>query len=127
MDKAAFRVEFPEFSNTTKYPDSQLDFWAGIAEIQVVEDIWTTMKPFAVKLYVAHEITLAAQNFQAAAVGGTPGSQGGIASSKTVGSTSVSYDASTTTEKDAGWWNLTNYGKQFYRLAQMYGAGAIQL
>lgn len=80
-----------------------------------------------VKLYVAHEITLAAQNQKAAATGGSPGQSGGIANSKTVGSVSVGYDTTSTAEKDAGWWNLTNYGKQFIRLARIFGAGAIQL
>ncbi len=76
---------------------------------------------------MAHELVLAAQNAKAAQVGGSPGQQGGIANSKTVGSVTVSYDASTSTEKDAGYWNLTTYGKQFIRLARIFGAGAIQL
>lgn len=78
-------------------------------------------------LYIAHELTLSAQNQKAASVGGSPGQQGGVATSKTVGSVSVQFDAQTTTEKDAGWWNLTTYGKQFIRLARIFGAGAIQI
>lgn len=124
---ADFRTEFPEFSDAAVYPDAQLNFWASIAEAQVVESIWTTMYTFGVKLYVAHEITLAAQNKKTATVGGVPGQNAGIVTSKAVGAVNASYDANTTTEKDAGWWNLTNYGKQFFRLARMFGAGAIQL
>lgn len=127
MDKAAFRTEFPEFASTVKYPDAQLDFWASIAEKQTVQTIWLDLYPFAVKLYVAHEIVLASQNVQASSSGGYPGQSGGIAASKSVGSVSVSYDQNTTTEKNAGWWNLTNYGKQYFRLSRMFGAGAIQL
>ena len=127
MDIPAFRSAFPEFSDTTVYPDEQITFWAGIAELQVRQCIWTTMWTKGVMLYVAHEITLAAQSAKAAAIGGTPGSQGGIANSKTVGSVSVGYDSTSTSEKDAGWWNLTTYGKQFIRLARIFGAGAIQL
>lgn len=127
MDITEFRTQFPEFQDAAKYPDAQLTFWSTIAELQVSVDAWKSMRPCGVKLYVAHEVTLAAQNVSAANVGGTPGSQGGIANSKTVGSVSVGYDASTTTEKDAGWWNLTNYGKQYYRLLKMFGAGALQL
>ncbi len=127
MDKAAFRAEFPEFASVTNYPDAQLDFWSAVAEELLVEALWTTMKPFAVKLYVAHEITLARQNVQASAAGGAPGQSGGIASSKTVGSVSVGYDTTITAEKNAGWWNLTNYGKQLYRLIRMFGAGCVQL
>ncbi len=78
-------------------------------------------------LYVAHEITLAMQNEKAASVGGVPGVSGGIANTKTVGSVTVGYDAQTTSEEKAGYWNLTIYGKQFIRLARIFGAGAIQL
>ncbi len=127
MDVTAFRAAFPEFASTTKYPTAQINFWAALAEAQVVECVWTTMYATGVQLYVAHEITLAAQNASAGSSGGTPGQSGGIANSKTVGSVSVGYDAATTTEKDAGFWNLTNYGKQFIRLARLFGAGCVQL
>ena len=127
MDKAAFRSEFPEFASTVKYPDAQLDFWASIAEKQTVQTIWLDLYPFAVKLYVAHEIVLAYQNAQASSSGGVPGQSGGISSSKSVGSVSVSYDQNLTAEKNAGWWNLTRYGQQYIRLARMFGAQAIQL
>lgn len=124
---ADFRAEFPEFSDTAVYPDAQLTFWATIAERQVVQRLWCDLYTFGVKLYVAHEITIATQNKQASAAGGTPGQSGGIANSKAVGAVSVGYDANVAAEKDAGWWNLTNYGKQFIRLARMFGAGCLQL
>lgn len=122
-----FRTEFPEFADPSTYPDAMLNFWSTIAQSMVVQCKWNDMYPFGVKLYVAHEITLARQNAQAAAVGGLPGQGGGIANTKTVGSVTVGYDSVVTSEKNAGWWNLTNYGKQFYRLTQIFGAGCIQL
>jgi len=109
------------------YPTAQIEFWAAIAELQVRECVWRKMWFNGVKLYVAHEITLAAQNAKAGSQGGVPGSSGGVANSKTVGSVSVGYDSNASSEKDAGYWNLTNYGKQFIRLARMFGAGAVQL
>lgn len=127
MDNAQFRVDFPEFANPEQYPDSQLNFWGGIATKMVNACLWLDMTTTGIELYVAHELTLARLNAQAAQSGGTPGQSGGIASSKTVGQVSVSYDPNTTTEKDAGWWNLTVYGKQFIRLARMFGAGVVQL
>lgn len=127
MDIPAFRTEFPEFVDPTVYPTSQIQLWADVAEVQVRQCVWRTQWPLGVKLYVAHEITIASQNVKAAKVGGVPGTSGGIANSKTVGSVTVSYDASTTTEKDGGWWNRTTYGQQFIRLARMFGAGATQL
>lgn len=124
---ADFRAAFPEFASTSTYPDSQITFWSGIAEKQLPLCIWTDLWPQAVMLYTAHEITLAAQNVKASASGGSPGGSGGPASSKAVGSVSVSYDSANTAEKDAGWWNLTTYGKQLYRLILLFGAGCIQL
>lgn len=127
MDINAFRTEFPEFNDKVAYPDTMVSFWAAFAEKLVLKSVWCNMWENGVKLYVAHEITLAAQNVKASKVGGTPGVSGGIANNKTVGSVTVGYDSNTTTEKDAGYWNLTNYGKQFIRLARLFGAGAIQL
>lgn len=127
MDKAAFRSEFPEFADVSVYPDPQLDFWAALAEQMVVQNVWNDCYTLGVKLYVAHEITLAFQNKKASDSGGPSGGSGGPAQSKTVGAVSVSYDTNVTSEKDAGWWNLTTYGKQFIRLARIFGAGCIQL
>lgn len=127
MVLADFRAAFPEFANTAKYPDAQLTFWASIATAQVNVCRWGDMAPNGVFLYVAHEITLAYQNVKSASIGGTPGGQSGPANSKAVGSVSVGYDTQQTAEKDAGWWNLTTYGKQFIRLARMFGAGVVQL
>ncbi len=127
FDIAVFRAAFPEFASTVVYPDAMLTFWGELAETQVRQCIWGTIWQKGVSLYVAHEITLAAQNTKASAVGGVPGVSGGIANTKTVGSASIGYDTTSTAEKDAGWWNLTNYGKQFIRLARIFGAGAIQL
>lgn len=127
MDIVGFRANFPEFSDISRYPDSQLTFWASLAEMQVNVCRWGNMAPNGVMLYVAHEITLAAQNAKAGNIGGTPGGQAGPINSKTVGSVTVAYDSTQAAEKDAGWWNLTTYGKQFIRLARMFGAGVVQL
>lgn len=80
-----------------------------------------------VYLYTAHEITLAAQSQKAGNIGGTPGQQAGPLTSKTVGPITAQYDAQSTTEKDAGYWNLTTYGKQFIRLARIFGSGMVQV
>jgi hypothetical protein len=127
MDIGTFRQVFTEFSDTSKYPDDAIEFWAAVAELQVLETVWKNLRTQGVMLYVAHELVLASQNVSASKVGGTPGLSGGIPNTKTVGSVTVGYDSQNTSEKDAGWWNLTTYGKQFIRLARIFGAGAIQL
>lgn len=127
FDAEAFRGNFPEFSNAALYPASTIEFWAGLASQQVRSCVWGTMWNTGVSLYVAHEISLSAQNVKSSTIGGMPGTTGGIANNKTVGTVTVGYDTTSTAEKDAGYWNLTNYGKQFIRLARIFGTRAIQL
>ena len=127
MDKAAFRENFPEFSDITTYPDSQLDFWGGFAERNISECRWGEDKPLGVALFVAHQLVLYKQDMESAENGGTPGQFLGAATSKAVGDVSVGYDANMSMEPNAGHWNLTTYGKQFIRLLRFFGMGAIQL
>lgn len=127
FDISVFRKNFPEFNSTEKYPTAMITFWAELAEMQVLASIWKNAVVKGQSLYVAHELVLASQSQKAAQVGGSPGQQGGIANTKTVGSATVGFDSATSSEKDAGYWNLTTYGKQFIRLARIFGAGAIQL
>ena len=127
FDVSAFRTQFPEFSDTVKYPSPMINMWSAFATAQVNPNAWGTQVNLGISLYTAHECVLAAQNVTAAQVGGSPGQQGGIAQTKTVGSVTVGYDAQTSNEKDAAYWNLTTYGKQFIRLCRIFGAGCIQL
>jgi hypothetical protein len=127
FDIGLFRAAFPEFKDTVRYPDELINFWAGLAILQVLPRVWKRAWFQGMCLYVAHEITMAERNEKTAQNGGVPGTFGGIANSKTVGGASVGYDSTVTSERDGGWWNLTTYGKQFLRLARIFGAGAIQL
>lgn len=127
FDLAGFRTAFPEFGDTVKYPDALIQFWAGLAQTLVRPSIWGNHWLQGVSFYVAHELTIAGQNAKAGASGGVPGGASGSIASKAVGSVSVSFDATSSAEKDAGWWNGTNYGKQFIRLARIFGSGVIQL
>ncbi len=127
MVNSSFRAAFPEFKDAQEYPDAQLNFWATFAEAQVRQCVWKGQTQMGVYLYVAHEITLANRNVKVSKAGGAPGTFGGVANTKTVGAATVGYDSQSTSEKNAGYWNLTNYGKQFYRLSRVFGAGAVQL
>lgn len=104
-----------------------IQFWLGVAQQMVPPHRWKNMWVQGVSLYIAHEITLAQNSARTAKIGGTPGQNSGVANQKAVGGVNASYDSQSNSEKNAGWWNLTNYGKQFIRLARIFGAGAIQL
>lgn len=124
---SVFRTQFPEFADTEVYTTSDINLWATIAQAQVDVCRWKTLWLTGVSLYVAHEITISVKNKQIANFQGTPGTFGGIANTKTVGSGTIGFDSSTSTEKDAGYWNLTTYGKKYIHLARMFGVGAVQL
>lgn len=127
FDNAQFRLNFPEFADTARYPEAQITFWSSIGEICLIKDRWSTLYDQGMQLFVAHNITLAAQNSKAGAAGGVPGVTSGPVSSKSVGSVSVSYDSQAIAEANAGEWNATSYGRQLIRLARMVGAGALQV
>jgi hypothetical protein len=127
LDIGAFRTAFPEFADVNAYPTAQITFWAELAELQLRQCVWRRLWSKGVQLYVAHEITIAAQSAKTGKNDGAPGTFGGVANNKAVGEASVGYDSQSTSEKDAGFWNLTNYGKQLYRLMMMVGSGGVQL
>ncbi|PSY57320.1 DUF4054 domain-containing protein [Escherichia coli] len=68
-----------------------------------------------------------ADDSRAMLAGGPGGSTNGVQSSKSVDKVSVSYDISATLNPDAGFWNNTRYGAEFYQLITMFGAGGRQL
>lgn len=121
------RTDFPEFADTTTYPDTTMEFWLSVAVITLPEDRWTTLLNVGTELFVAHHLVLAAQAADDVAVGVTPGDVTGPATSKAVDKVSVSYDAGNVSLTDGGFWNMTSYGIRFLQLARMIGAGPVQL
>ncbi|BDH45753.1 hypothetical protein TUM12370_17970 [Salmonella enterica subsp. enterica serovar Choleraesuis] len=123
-----FRRDFPQFADTTIYPDAQIEFRLNLADILLNEKL-TGMKlfPYLVELFVAHYMALFAQDQRSAAAGGAGGSSSGIQTSKSVDKVSVSYDTGSTLNPDAGFWNNTRYGAEFWQLITMFGAGGRQL
>ena len=123
-----FRTDFPQFADTTKYPDAQVQFRLNLADMLMSESLYgSTMFTYVVELYVAHYMALLAQDQRSVAAGGSGGNASGVQSSKSVDKVSVSYDNSMTLNPDAGFWNNTRYGAEFYQLATMFGAGGRQL
>lgn len=127
-DADQFRTDFPQFSDTTKFPDAQINFRLTLADTLLSEKL-TGVKlfPYFAELFVAHYLTLYAADSAASAVGGATGSTSGVVASKSVDKVSVSYDNGTTLNPDAGFWNYTRYGAEFWQLIGMFGAGGRQL
>jgi Protein of unknown function (DUF4054) len=122
---AQFRIDFPEFANTTTYPDALLTTWITVAIAQLQNAArWGTLLITGIELCAAHWIVVGQRDI---AVNAVPGAVVGLQTSKGTADLSVSYDYSRTTIETAGFWNLSTYGQRFYMLSRMMGAGGIQL
>ncbi|VWD02163.1 bacteriophage protein [Burkholderia aenigmatica] len=127
MDLAQFRQSFPEFADTTQFPDSTIEIWLTIAVSLVNPTRWMELTDIGVGLVTAHHVALATRNTNAVAVGGVPGQVVAPQASKSVDKVSASYDTSAVTLGSAGFWNSTSYGIQYLTMARMMGAGGIQI
>lgn len=123
MDASTFRSDFPEFSDSTAYPDAQVSYWLGIGSKMLRLDAWDELLGHGLELFTAHHLVLARQNAKAAAKGVVAGANSGPQSSKSVDRVSASYDTHSASIEGAGHWNLTTYGTQFIQLARMVGIG----
>lgn len=127
FDIDAFRTSFREFADSVQYPSPTIEMYGGLAEMQVSQDIWKNATTMGRNLYVAHCLAIWGQNQKLAESNGALGTFGGTPTSKSVGSASVQFDATSTNFTNRAFWNLTTYGKQLYSLVRIFGAGAIQL
>ncbi|CDL85407.1 DUF4054 domain-containing protein [Xenorhabdus szentirmaii] len=124
---AQFRLDFPQFSDKAQFPDAQIQFRLNLADKQLDENRLGDMFVYLVELMVAHYMALWAADSRSMAIGGAGGANSGVVSSKSVDKVSVSYDTGATLNPNAGFWNNTRYGSEFYEMLMMFGAGGIQL
>lgn len=123
-DDTAFRNAFGQFADTTKYPYARLDALASLGYLQFLIDPWGTTQDYAVQLFVAHMLYMQGPT---GASGAASGGSSGAVQSKSVDKVSVSYDVAAGTYEGAGWYNLSPYGVDLYRLIRIYGAGPRQI
>lgn len=122
-----FRRDFPQFTDTTKFPDTVVQLRLNLADALIDGSAMGDMFPYLAELFVAHYMALYASDTAAGALGGVGGSTSGVVASKSVDKVSVSYDNSSTLNADAGFWNFSRYGAEFWQLLQFFGCGGIQL
>lgn len=123
MTVADFLVLFPEFNDAAKYPPARIALYLNLAAARVNECAWGDAYTLGVALFTAHYLATLG-----AAGGGTgAGVVKGEMSSKKVGDVQVSYATTSNRDNDAGWWNSTIYGRQWWDLFGLYGVGVVQL
>ena len=126
-----FRDAFPQFSEEL-FPAGRVQFFLTLASKSLSADRWDDLLPEGTFLYVAHYLTLEAEALKAKdGTGGMHAAAGPVVSeSKTVGGVSVAKGKAgpaATGYLSGGQWNDTSYGKQFYSLLLLIGAGGLQV
>lgn len=122
-----FRTDFPEFADKTSYPDPSVSFYLGQADTVLNQDVLGDQFVYLAELFTAHYTELRGRTLKTAAIAGVNSSGGGVMTSKSVDKVSASYDVSGIINPDAGFWNKTGYGQEFYWWWSMFGAGGRQL
>ncbi|WP_158780603.1 DUF4054 domain-containing protein [Pantoea sp. BAV 3049] len=123
-----FRTDFPEFTNKTRYTDPSINFYLGMADTLLNQDRMGDQFVYLAELFTAHYTELRGRALAVSAAGGGVNSAGGgVLTSKSVDKVSAGYDVSGIINPDAGFWNNTAYGREFYWWWSMYGAGGRQL
>lgn len=128
MDVAGFRAAFPAFT-AELFPDARVTFWLSIASTRLPAERWGDLLEPGLCLFVAHHLTLErAASLDPTGVGAMTVAAGPVTSdSKTVGPVSKSkgYSPGAASRIEAGQWNATMYGQQFFDLVQIVGAGGM--
>lgn len=125
-----FREDFPEFGTspgTGAYTDARITFWLEIAALMLNLCRWGTLIDHGTELFVAHHLAMDNANQRAAAAGGSIGQTTGPLNNKSVDKVAAGYSTGEVTLENAGHWNMTTYGIQFFQLMRMMGAGPIQI
>lgn len=122
-----FRTDFPEFTDITRYPDSAVTFYLSQADNLLDQNRFGGQFVYLAELFTAHYTELRGRRSAQAALGAVNSSGGGILTSKSVDKVSASYDVSGIINPDAGFWNNTDYGREFFWWWEMSGAGGRQL
>lgn len=125
MSASDFLTLFPEFSDATRFPASTIALWLKMGQSFVDEVRWGSSTNLGIGLFVAHQLTTGALTAATVQNGGTPSV--GVTSSKSVGPLSKSYDTALGGYDDAGFWNTTTYGRQYWAFVSLFGAGGMQL
>ncbi len=124
-----FRESFPQFTEEL-FSDARVQFYLTLAGKSLSAERWEELLPEGTSLFVAHYLTLEKEATKAVdGTGGIAAAAGAvISSSKTVGGVSLSESragSAATGNLNAGHWNDTIYGKQYWQLVQLVGVGGL--
>jgi hypothetical protein len=135
IDVAAFRLDYPEFNDATKYPSSAIQYWLNLATV-LFTSRWgpaapagqpNTLYDIGVELFVAHNMAIERRALNESAAGGVPGMSSGVVTSKSVGGVSLGYATGLGIDSNGGAFNLTIYGQRLMQLINIVGMGPVTI
>lgn len=128
MDIAQFRLDFPQFSDDARYTDSMCTFWSELAEENLSVDIFPP-KTYTrlVELYTAHHIVLQYKDIFTSAIGGVPVGDAGAMTVKDQGTVAYTFDGANAAIPNGGQFNVTEYGRQYLQLRDIYAKGGFTI
>lgn len=121
---ASFRQAFSEFASGL-YPDATITFNLGFASRLLDQGRWGELYDDGVSFLTAHNLALSQAGTTSG--GANVGTPVGVVSSKSVGPISKSIDTNVGLEEGAGLYGATSYGRRYYQMLRMIGAGGVQL
>lgn len=133
ITESSFRETMPMFADVVEYPSFQFNFYLNLGKKLLPVSRWgdpsdpDSLIDFGLTLFIAHYLTLFKRSMDLSDIGGDAGKVAGNETSKSVDGVAKSMDVSGVLNTDAGHWNMTTFGIQFYQLMMMAGAGGIQL
>lgn len=125
LTPTVFRLQFPAFANSQIYPDMQVEFYIGIADMMINHGRWGKFAKYGAALIAAHFLALARQ--AASNPRGIPGTVVGVLNSGSVDKVSYGRDIASIMEENAGHWGMTTFGLIYLRFARQFGMGPVQV
>ena len=120
---AEFREAFPEFSNTTKYPDGYVNRHLSVAQLYISNRnflLRPNVRKLAIQYMAAHLIFLETTDDNGNFVGWSDSATAGAVTSSHIGDVSVSFQPPIATEEWELWLESTPYGKMLLALLQFH-------
>ncbi len=117
----------PEFADATIFQDRAIQRLIDRAYRLLDENRWRDILDDGVEAWVCHHLALAREAALAVADGGAPGEVRGMITSESVDKVSAGYDTGSIAIADAGPYNRTSYGQEYWQLASAISIGGFQL
>ena len=119
-----FRTRFPEYSDSSLFPDPRIQLFLDDAESDMDVSKWDDLFDRGQLYLAAHYLVVGTGTAQSSTAGGQ--SKGNV-TGKSVGDVSVSYGVSNATMSDPTLYSTTTYGQQYLDLVRRLGCQMISV